>query len=70
MSPQGFFLIKLNFNNVKNLVIQDYLNKNYQYLTLEEIYQINENDNGPVNNVIKKLAPHCFGLILKKDEHN
>lgn len=37
-------------------------------LSVEDIYDLNRDDNGPINNVIKNIDDHCFGVKLFDDE--
>lgn len=37
-------------------------------LSLEDIYALNSEDNGPINNVIKNLDNHCYGVKIFDDE--
>lgn len=36
-------------------------------LSREDIYKLNETDNGPINNVISGINKHCFGVRLFDD---
>lgn len=38
-------------------------------LAVEDIYELNKADNGPLNNVIVNLEDHCYGVELLDDEH-
>lgn len=49
------------------ILVQEYLNNNCGFLNEEDIYFINSNDNGPVNNVIKGLCTHSFGIFIESE---
>lgn len=38
-------------------------------LSAEDIFDLNKNDNGPVNNVIARIDRHCYGVKLYDDEY-
>lgn len=48
--------------------IQKYITANCQYLSEKEILQMNESDNGPINNVLTGLNKHCYGIWLLDDK--
>lgn len=48
--------------------IQKYITEKCQYLSEKEILQMNESDNGPINNVLTGLNKHCFGVWLLDDK--
>ena len=48
--------------------IQKYITKNCQYLSEKDILQMNQSDNGPINNVLNGLNMHCYGVWLLDDK--
>lgn len=48
--------------------IQAYFDKNLYRLDENAIYHLNEQDNGPINNVIKNLDEHCYGVHIYDDK--
>ena len=48
--------------------IQKHITENCQYLTVDDILQMNESDNGPINNVLNGLNKHCYGIWLLEDK--
>ena len=38
-------------------------------LSREDIFKLDKEDNGPINNVITQINQHCFGVKLFDDEH-
>ena len=38
-------------------------------LEREDIIKLDQEDNGPINNVVAGIAPHCYGTKLYDDEH-
>jgi hypothetical protein len=48
--------------------IQKYITENCQYLSEKDILQMNESDNGPINNVLNGLNKHCYGVWLLDDK--
>lgn len=53
-----------------NSKIQKHINENCQYLSYENILQLEKHDNGPINNVINRLEKHSYGIWLLDDNLN
>ena len=50
--------------------INSYFDEHFYDFDEESIYRINEQDNGPINNVITRLNKRCYGvLIYDEREH-
>lgn len=50
--------------------IQLYFDKHCFEYDREDIYNLNERDNGPINNVISHLEEHCYGVqIFENNEY-
>ena len=49
-------------------IIQKYITENCQYLSVKDILQMKESDNGPINNVLTGLNKHCYGIWLLDDK--
>lgn len=48
--------------------LQTYFDNNCFELDREAIYRLNEQDNGPINNVISLLREHCYGVMIYDDK--
>lgn len=56
-----------NQNNPTSISMKDidsYFDKNFYDFNEESIYNFNEHDNGPINNVITRLNDRCYGVFV------
>jgi hypothetical protein len=44
--------------------INEKFNESYFNLSVDEIYEFDKRDNGPINNVISRINRHCYGVNL------
>ena len=49
---------------------QEYFETNFLEYGREYIYALNEQDNGPINNVISHLKEHCYGVQIYDDKEH
>lgn len=50
--------------------IQEYFDNHCNYLSSEDILQMNKRDNGAINNVLIGLNKHCFGVWLIENQND